>query len=44
MSGRDPVDVAEQERDYDETHGTPEQRAEEYFNAQLNQADMERGA
>lgn len=39
---RDPVDVAEQQRDYDETYGTPEQRAEDKFNHDLHQADMER--
>ena len=39
---RDPVDVAEQQRDYDETYGTPEQRAENEYEYALHRADMER--
>jgi len=38
----DPVDVAEQQRDYDETYGTPEQRAEDRYEHALYIADMER--
>jgi len=40
---RDPVDIAEQQRDYDETHGDAMTREEEKFNHELNQADMEYG-
>jgi len=40
---RDPVDVAEQQRDYDETYGTPEQRLEDWLEYEERQADLYRG-
>jgi len=40
---RDPVDVAEQQRDYDETYGTPEQRLEDWLEYEERQADLCRG-
>jgi len=39
--GRDPVDVAEMQRDYEETYGSEMQQNEDRFNHELNQADME---
>jgi len=40
---RDPVDIAEQQRDYDETYGTPEQRLEDWFEHELNEGDKKYG-
>ena len=40
MMGRDPVDIAELQRDYEETYGTDMQREEERFNHELDQADI----
>ena len=40
---RDPVDVAEEQRDYDETYGTPEQRLEDWLEYEANRADLCRG-
>jgi len=40
---RDPVDIAEQQRDYDETYGTPEQRLEDWFEYELNEGDKKYG-
>tara|TARA_R110002126_G_C10349839_1_gene491530 strand:- start:54 stop:191 length:138 start_codon:yes stop_codon:yes gene_type:complete len=37
MSGRDPVDIAEQQRDYEETYGTQEQRNADKFNHDLDE-------
>ena len=39
MNGRDPVDVAEQQRDYDETHGSPETRLKEQLEHEAEEAD-----
>jgi len=41
MIGRDPVDIAELERDYEETHGTELERNLERQNYEANQADLE---
>ena len=41
--GRDPVDVAELQRDYDETHGPSHERLEEKLNHEANEADMRYG-
>lgn len=41
--GRDPVDVAELERDYDETHGPSHERLKEKLNHEANEADMKYG-
>jgi len=38
--GRDPVDVAEQQRDYDETYGDSYTRLQERLNHELNEGDM----
>jgi len=43
MTGRDPVDVAEQERDYDETHGDAYTRSQEKQEHEANEADMRYG-
>lgn len=40
---RDPVDVAELERDYEETYGTSEEQFKSRWEHQQNQADMEYG-
>ena len=40
---RDPVDIAELERDYDETHGDAMTRAQDRENYEANRADMEYG-
>ena len=40
---RDPVDVAELERDLEETFGSSEQQLQDYWEHQQNQADMEYG-
>jgi len=36
---RDPVDIAELQRDYDETYGTAEQVERERFEHELREAD-----
>ena len=41
MIGRDPVDIAELERDYEETYGTELERNLERQNYEANQADLE---
>lgn len=41
MIGRDPVDIAELERDYEETYGSALERSLERQNAEANQADLE---
>ena len=41
MTGRDPVDIAEQKRDYEETHGTELERNLERQNYEANKADMD---
>jgi len=41
--GRDPVDVAEQQRDYDETHGDWYTRLQERLNHELNEGDRKHG-
>ena len=38
---RDPVDIAELKRDYEETHGTELERNLERQNYEANQADLE---
>jgi len=43
MTGRDPVDVAELERDYDETYGNAYTRSQEKQEYEANKADMEYG-
>jgi len=43
MSSRDPVDVAEQQRDYDETYGDWYTRSQERAEYEANKADMEYG-
>ena len=40
---RDPVDVAELQRDYDETYGPSHERLEEKLNQEANEADMRYG-
>ena len=40
---KDPVDVAEQQRDYDETYGTSEQRLREQLAYEERQADLYHG-
>jgi len=40
---RDPVDIAEQQRDYDETHGDEYTRHRDQENYEQNRADMEYG-
>ena len=39
MIGRDPVDIAEQRRDYEETYGTDAQRAEDRWNYEIDKED-----
>ena len=39
MTGRDPVDIAEQRRDYDETHGSPETRLKEQLQHEAEEAE-----
>ena len=41
MIGRDPVDIAELERDYEETYGTALERSLERQDYEANQADLE---
>jgi len=40
---RDPVDIAEQQRDYDETYGDWYTRLQEQLNHELNEKDMKHG-
>lgn len=40
--GRDPVDIAEQQRDYDETYGDSYTRMREREEYEANKADLER--
>jgi len=42
-TSRDPVDVAEQQRDYDETHGDWYTRSQERAEYEANKADLYHG-
>ena len=41
--GRDPVDVAELQRDHEETYGTEMERNQERYEYEQEKADMEYG-